>query len=96
MGPTRPLTDCITEAQLTKLAGARTSRPRCLLPSSARWRPSRGLASMARPHHAIAATPLQHRHQLDGTDIIREGDEGKTFYVISSGTVEVTIKDMGK
>ena len=22
MGPTRPLTDCITEAQLTKLAGA--------------------------------------------------------------------------
>ena len=37
-----------------------------------------------------------HRHQLDGTDIIREGDEGKTFYVISSGTVEVTIKDIGK
>ncbi|CAH0371129.1 unnamed protein product [Pelagomonas calceolata] len=61
MGPTRPLTDCITEAQLTKLAGA-----------------------------------MDEEHQLDGTDIIREGDEGKTFYVISSGTVEVTIKDVGK
>ena len=47
-------------------------------------------------HHVVAAPLYQHRHQLDVTDIILEGDEGKTFYVISSGTVEVTIKDMGK
>ena len=47
--------------------------------------------------HTPSPRPLyQHRHQLDGTDSIREGDEGKTFYVISSGTVEVTIKDIGK
>ena len=42
------------------------------------------------------AGAMDEEHQLDGTDIIREGDEGKTFYVISSGTVEVTIKDIGK
>ena len=65
----------------------RSDEPRPDFAASRRWRAR--ITPSPRPLY-------QHRHQLDGTDIIREGDEGKTFYVISSGTVEVTIKDIGK
>ena len=34
MGPTRPLTDCITEAQLTKLAGAMDESEVFVVPAS--------------------------------------------------------------